>query len=70
MAVGDAGAQENAGMTIPPSLLECYRNTSLLSRAQLPSFGVGQLIDIIRKVESWPYTRLHLRQMAVQLTQR
>lgn len=64
-----AVAQENAGMTIPNSLVQCYSNASLLSRAALPPFGVGQLIDMIRKVEnSW--TVLDLKNMAVQLTQR
>lgn len=57
-------------MTIPPSLLECYANGTLLSRMGLPPFGIGQLIEIVRKIEAWPYTRLDLKQMAVQLTHR
>lgn len=57
-------------MTISPSLVECYSNASLLSGDALPTFGIGQLIDLIRKVENSPYTRLDLRSMAVQLTHR
>ncbi|KAK3932876.1 N-acetylmuramoyl-L-alanine amidase [Frankliniella fusca] len=63
-------AQENAGMTIPPSLIECYSNASLLSGYALPNFGIGQLIELIRKVENSQYGRLDLKNMAVQLTHR
>ncbi|XP_034253040.1 uncharacterized protein LOC117652324 [Thrips palmi] len=69
-ALAAVAAQENAGMTIPSSLVECYSNASLLSHAALPTFGIGQLIDLIRKVENNQYIPMDLKTLAVQLTQR
>lgn len=57
-------------MNIPNSLVECYSNASLLSHAALPTFGIGQFIDLIRKVENNRWTPMDMKNLAVQLTQR
>lgn len=61
-------AQENAGTSIAPSLLQCYNSTQYL-KFNLPPTSVSVLIDLIRKVEDGRSTQ-DARQFSIEILQR
>ncbi|KAL4702983.1 hypothetical protein ACJJTC_008761 [Scirpophaga incertulas] len=62
-----AQAQATAQSSVAPELRECYLNTTLLDRNNLPPTSMAVLIDIIRKLEDNPNINLDLRMLATQI---
>jgi hypothetical protein len=67
IAVASVQAQATAQSSVAPELRECYTNTTLLNRNNLPPTTIQILIDIIRKIEDNPNINLDLRMLAAQL---
>lgn len=60
-------AQLTAQTSVAPELRECYMNTTLLDRNNLPPTTLAVLIDIIQKIEDDPNVNMDLRQLVVQI---
>lgn len=64
---GNGESQLTAQTSVAPELRECYMNTTLINRNNLPPTSIAVLIDIIQKIEDNPNINIDLRQMAVVL---
>ncbi|KAI8438402.1 hypothetical protein MSG28_010941 [Choristoneura fumiferana] len=62
-----AYGQLTAQSSVAPALRECYTDTLLQNRNNLPPATINVLIDIIRHVEDAPNVNMGLREIAVSL---
>ncbi|XP_041975625.1 uncharacterized protein LOC121730583 [Aricia agestis] len=67
LVASSVDGQMTAQSSVAPDLRECYTNTTLLNRNNLPPTTMAVLIDIIRKIEDNPNVNVDLRQLAVLL---
>ncbi|XP_069678590.1 uncharacterized protein [Periplaneta americana] len=68
--VYETNEQENAGMTIPMSLRDCYGNPDLYSRDKRLPMTMSTFIELIRKVELYKGAYLDLRTLSIALLHR
>ncbi|XP_054267632.1 uncharacterized protein LOC128989676 [Macrosteles quadrilineatus] len=63
------GQTDQSGLqaVIPDSLVDCYRNSTLLTRENLPPMTLNTLLAIIRKLETLPGTFLDMRTLSTQI---
>jgi len=59
--------QSGLQAVIPANLLNCYRNTSLQTRENLPPMTLNTLLAIVRKLESQPGNFLDMRTLSTQI---
>lgn len=67
LLVSGAHSQLTAQSSVAPELRECYTDTLLQNRNNLPPATINVLIDIIRHVEDSPNVNMGLREIAVSL---
>ncbi|XP_049877845.1 uncharacterized protein LOC126375043 [Pectinophora gossypiella] len=67
LAATGAYAQLTAQTSVAPELRECYMDSNLVNRNNLPPTTIPVLIDIIRQIEDNPNVNVDLRQLAVLL---
>ncbi|XP_075971845.1 uncharacterized protein LOC142973741 [Anticarsia gemmatalis] len=65
--VGCTQAQQTAQTRVASELSECYSDTTLVNRNNLPPVTIQVLIDIIRKIEDNPNVNMDLRQLSAVL---
>ncbi|KAH8401986.1 hypothetical protein KR009_009021 [Drosophila setifemur] len=73
LVLGLAGAQENAMLQIPPSLVECYNTSFFMNRDNRLPANMDTLISLIEKVENsyaWSGVQADIRTVAVSLLHR